>query len=160
MVQFYFLSILMNLIGGLSLALSATRSRGPALDGLVAFLRDRTVCLVAGILCAVTGAFKLLTVIRGDIPVIGDFVPALAGIAVGATLMLEHFREAPPPSAAEPARKARAAPEGEAGARASSEQARGASGFELFFLERKVAVGLAGIIAGAVHFLFPMVLFL
>ncbi len=130
MVQFYFLSVFMNLLGGLSLMLSPITSQRPAIAGLRVFLRDPTVSLVTGILAAVVGAFKLLTVIRGDIPVVGDFLPAVAGITVGSTLILEHFR-------------------GGQGSR-----------FEVFLLEHKAAIGLSAIIAGGVHFLFPMVLFL
>jgi purine-cytosine permease-like protein len=158
MVQFYFLSILFNLFGGLSLFLSTAHVHGEALNGLRAFLRDSTVCLVLGILTAVTGAFKLLTVMRGDIPVVGDFLPAAAGIAVGGTLLLERFRDPESPHKLE-RRQGGASKEAVSGeAVAPSDEVP--SKFELLFLDHKSAVGLAGIIASAVHFLFPMVLFL
>ena len=92
MIQFYFLSVLFNLVGGFALTIDSAPRRGPGLEGLRAFLRDPSVCLVLGILTTVTGAFKLLTVMRGDIPVVGDFLPAVTGISLGLTLLLERYR--------------------------------------------------------------------
>jgi hypothetical protein len=149
MVQFYFLSVFFNLFGGYALFVDSSRQRSPAAMGLRVFLRDPNVRLVLGILSLVTGGFKFLTVMRGDIPVVGDFVPAVAGLAVGATLLLERFRVP--------------APAGDEAAGENGEKKEGPSKapwFERLLLEHKTAVGLAGMIAGVVHFLFPMVLFL
>ena len=71
MVQFYFLSILFNLVGGASLVLVSMPTRSAGIQGLKTFLRDPSVCLVTGILASVIGALKLLTAMRGDIPVVG-----------------------------------------------------------------------------------------
>lgn len=146
MIQFYFLSVLLNLVGGFALVIDSAPKKGQQIEGLKIFLRDPSVSLVLGILSAVVGAFKLLTVMRGDIPVVGDFLPAVAGLGVGLTLLLERYRD--------PER----AMEGEA---SLAKPARaGVSKMELFLLDHRTAVGLAGMIAGLVHFLFPMVLFL
>lgn len=152
MVQFYFLSILFNLVGGASLILVAMPVRSAGLQGLKTFLRDPSVCLVTGILASVIGALKLLTAMRGDIPVVGDFLPAMAGLAVGSTLLLERFRD-PDFAPGDAVAPASAAPE-KAGAR------KGLGKVERYLIDHKMAVGLAGLIAAGVHFLFPMVLFL
>jgi hypothetical protein len=168
MVQFYFLSVFFNLVGGASLVLVAMPAKSASMQGLKTFLRDPSVCLVSGILAAVIGAFKLLTVMRGDIPVVGDFLPAITGLAVGLTLLLERFRD---PDFAMPAWKE--AEEGNTPGQDGAAGGEGAAGpgteaagkgrmskAERFLLDHKMAVGLAGIIAAGVHFLFPMVLFL
>ena len=179
MVQFYFLSILFNLVGGASLVLVSMPARSAAIQGLKTFLRDPSVCLVTGILASVIGALKLLTAMRGDIPVVGDFLPAMAGLAVGSTLLLERFRDpdfAPPSAkapggpgagsaASVPAGDAARAGTGDASAAASTapekaEARKGLGKAERYLLDHKMAVGLAGLIAAGVHFLFPMVLFL
>jgi hypothetical protein len=189
MVQFYFLSILFNLVGGASLVLVSMPTRSAGIQGLKTFLRDPSVCLVTGILASVIGALKLLTAMRGDIPVVGDFLPAMAGLAVGSTLLLERFRDpdfAPPsarapggPAAGKVAGSAASAPAGDAGAEAGdasaeagaasaaasvapekAEARKGLGKVERYLLDHKMAVGLAGLIAAGVHFLFPMVLFL
>jgi hypothetical protein len=155
MIQFYFFSVLLNVLGGYALYSEGTPPRGSAFDGLRAFLRDPTARLVLGILAAVTGAFKLLAVVRGDIPVVGDFLPALAGMAVGTTLILDSSGRAPAGSGS-------AAPTGSA----TGDEGRGdpvprrRGGAELFLLANREAIGIAGMIAGLVHFLFPMVIFL
>lgn len=140
MVQFYFLSIALNIVGGLALSFGDSTGGGAALSGLRAFLRDRTVRLVIAILACVTGGLKFVTAMRGDIPVVGDFVPAVAGIAVGGTLLLElHAEDELGDPAASPRR---------------------ISPIEKLLLGNKEGVGMAGIIAGLLHFLFPMVIFL
>jgi len=161
-------------------------ARSAAIQGLKTFLRDPSVCLVTGILASVIGALKLLTAMRGDIPVVGDFLPAMAGLAVGSTLLLERFRDPDfaPPSAKTPggpdagsaasatgsaagsaAGDAARAGTGDASAAASTapekaEARKGLGKAERYLLDHKMAVGLAGLIAAGVHFLFPMVLFL
>ena len=172
MVQFYFLSILFNLVGGASLVLVSMPARSAAIQGLKTFLRDPSVCLVTGILASVIGALKLLTAMRGDIPVVGDFLPAMAGLAVGSTLLLERFRD---PDFAPPLAERPAGPSGGGSAGSAAADSSGATPspapdkaearkrlgkVERFLLDHKMAVGLAGMIAAGVHFLFPMVLFL
>ena len=163
MIQFYFLSVFLNILGGYSLCPDVSAVRGSPFDGVRSFLQDHITRIVLGILTAVTGAFKLLTVVHGDIPVVGDFLPAVAGIAVGAALLLD-INEASRAAQAEgdsgsataeqPASEARgAAPRGRI-----HRIARGKA--ERFLLDHKGAVGVAGIIAGVVHFFFPMVMFL
>ncbi len=147
MIQFYFLSIIFNVVGGCALCIESIARQSPSLDGLRSFLRDRTVRLVLGIISVATGCLKLVTTIRGDIPIVGDFVPACAGIAVGVTILLELYRavELPVASGGEPEN---------AGPRQLG------SRLESLLLANKTTIGIAGIIAGLVHFLFPAVLFL
>ena len=163
MVQFYFLSIILNLSGGYALVVAGLPPRSQTIEGFRDFFEDPIVRLVVGILALATGALKFLTPIRGDIPIVGDFLPAVGGLGVGVTLLLERYHEddapspAPEPSqSAEPSSrpaasesvKSRVSPRGEPNA------------LERLFLDHKSVIGLVGIIAGVVHFLFPMVIFL
>ena len=59
----------------------------------VSFLGDKTLQLVVGILSVLTGLMKLLTPIQYDIPVVGDLVPAFAGLVAGAILLLDWYQE-------------------------------------------------------------------
>lgn len=93
MLQFYFLSILLNAITGVILLFADEDAADIGVsERIPAFARDETIRLMIGILAGVTGFFKLLTAIRGDVPVIGDLVPALAGLAGGFTLIYEYYR--------------------------------------------------------------------
>jgi len=137
MLQFYFLSILLNAITGYVLLFADREDLDPVSESRVpAIVRDDTFRLVLGILTAVTGFFKLLTAIRGDIPVIGDLLPALAGLAGGFLLLYEYYKlrstveeETLPPLVQK-------------------------------IVESKRYVGAACLMAAAFHFLFPTILFL
>jgi len=137
MLQFYFLSILLNLITGFIL-LFADKDDMESFQGIkmpvIAY--DETFRLIVGILCGITGFFKLLTAVRGDVPVIGDLVPALAGLAGGFTLLYEFYRT-----------------------RSSIEEDT-LPPFVQKIVSSKRYVGIACIIAAILHFLFPTVLFL
>lgn len=93
MLQFYFLSVLLNAITGFVFLLdyetdidNASSARFPS------WFKDETIRLVLGILTCVTGFFKLLTTVRGDVAVVGDLVPALAGLAGGFTLLYDFYK--------------------------------------------------------------------
>ncbi|MDR0629159.1 MAG: hypothetical protein LBG24_05910 [Treponema sp.] len=55
-------------------------------------LEHDTLRLILGIVSIITGLFKLLSAVQGDIPVIGDLIPALSGFASGSTLVLAYYR--------------------------------------------------------------------
>lgn len=93
MEQFYFLSVTMNLIAGYTIMVSNTPDKGTALDGVRNYLKETTVRLIIGIIVATIGLLKLIIVMRGDIPVIGDLLPASAGIASGTKLFLEFYQK-------------------------------------------------------------------
>ncbi len=139
MIQFYFLSIVLNLAGGYALCADIPLPKPGSFDGVRVFLHDRGVRLVLGILMAVTGVFKLLNAIRGDLPVVGDFLPATAGIAGGIALLVELYNSADVDSSGAERKPGRA---------------------ERLFMQNKSIIGIAAMITGVVHFAFPMVLFL
>jgi hypothetical protein len=139
MLQFYLLSVVLNVLSGFALY-SERINTGPenpnrmvaALSGI---FRDMTLRLMLGILTAITGFFKLLSVSPGDIPIIGDIVPAVAGLGMGFILILEYYRSK---------------------TGGSDEPAR----LETVFMTNKAILGIIGMIIGFIHFLFPSVLFL
>lgn len=173
MIQFYFLSILLNLLAGLifiyavkdsnqsSVVLSdsddpfAQTSASDDFDSngsfsdvkpetekselkslAVPFLGDKTLQLVVGILSALTGLMKLLSPIQFDIPVVGDLIPALAGLVSGAVLLLDWYQtqsglELPLPAA-----------------------------IQNVYTNGRKYLGIFCVIAATLHFIFPRVLFL
>ncbi len=136
MIQFYFLSIVLNCVGGYALVADGgeTPSEGAATLGKL--LNDEITGLLLGVLSAAVGFFKLLSVVRGDVPVVGDLIPALAGFSVGTSLLIHFY----------------------------SSRSSVASPFprliDTVFVKNKKYVGYLGLAAGALHFLFPTVLFL
>ncbi len=135
MLQFYFLSILANLLAGLALTAEYLAGRFPGFAPFRDLLSRRGWRASIGVLAAVVGFLKLL--IRSsaaDVPVVGDLVPALAGMAMGASLLLHVARE-----------RSDLSPLGR---------------LERAALAYRVPLGFAGIAAAVLHFLLPAALFL
>ncbi len=96
----------------------------------------RSFRLVVGVLCAFVGIMKLLSVFRNDVPVVGDLFPALAGLCGGASLLLDYYSDS------------------------SSLELNLPSFVETIFVDSKKYIGIACLISGLLHFVFPQVLFL
>jgi hypothetical protein len=92
MIQFYFLSILLNAAGGFVLFTNGREGGGSAIEAEIRFsLQNETFRLVLGIFSAITGLLKLLSPVQGDIPVIGDLIPAVAGLVTGFILLFDYY---------------------------------------------------------------------
>ncbi|MDR2068798.1 MAG: hypothetical protein LBP71_02900 [Spirochaetaceae bacterium] len=136
MIQFYFLSILFNAASGYTLAMEDKDREGPAENGPCFFLNNETLRLILGILTLVSGLLKLLSSIQGDIPIIGDLLPAVLGLLTGFILVFDYYH---------------------------TKTSIGSEKSEL--IERIIAknkrwLGFAAIASAVLHFLFPTVLFL
>jgi purine-cytosine permease-like protein len=90
MVQFYFLSIFVNFIGGLLLAGETINKQFTKLDTLQELFKAPTYLITFSIVAAVTGVFKIISVYNGDIPVIGDLLPAVISILIAIFLFFSY----------------------------------------------------------------------
>lgn len=139
MIQFYLLSILFNAASGYTLIEGDKAADAGYQDRLPGDFKlsteNGTFRLVLGILTALMGVFKLLSAVKGDIPVIGDLVPALAGFAAGFVLIYENYR-----------------------GHHTDIKESGKTGDFLF--KNKRLVGFMALGAAVLHFLFPGVLLL
>jgi hypothetical protein len=137
MLQFYFLSIVANLLAGLTLASDYLAERFKGFSLYAELMSRRNVRTSVGIAAFVIGFLKLL--IRSsatDVPVVGDLLPALAGLAMGAALVVGLIRDR------------------------SGVPDDKASGFEKTVVTYRVPLGIAGLVIAALHFLLPGALFL
>ena len=158
MLQFYFLSILLNVLAGLVLVYASDFTKkeadfAPETAGdeegsgespespasrlfKGAFLDDMTFRLVLGALSVLGGIMKLLSPVQNDMPVIGDLIPALSGLAAGAALLIEFY------------------------AVRNSLETSFPAFIQKIFVDGRKYIGVFCIIAGLMHFVFPRVLFL
>jgi hypothetical protein len=137
MMQLYFLSILVNILAGTALCAEYFTGRFRWFAPLGQIAGGRPVRAVVGVLAAVVGFLKLLVLSAPhDLPVVGDLLPALAGLAMGASLLVQVLRE-------------KADLPGEAISR-----------MEKVALAYRVPLGLAGLAVALLHFLLPGALFL
>jgi hypothetical protein len=90
MIQLYFLSILCNALSGYVLF---TGNENETPEKPLSFADNPTFNLVLGILSAVTGVLKLLSPTVDKIPILGDLVPAITGIAAGLVLIFGIYRQ-------------------------------------------------------------------
>ena len=135
MLQFYFLSIVLNLIAGYLLISGES-------DGLPEFkcgfsFKDDTFKLIIGIISVVMGLLKLLSVIEDDVPIIGDLFPALAGFLSGFILIFEYYRN-----------------------RATIDSNEQTEKIDRILVRNKKIIGFAALVAAVLHFVFPKVLLL
>ena len=91
MFQFYFLSVLANLVGGVTLCSDWLGSR-PALAHLSAALCSRYARMITGLGALVAGFAKLFFPVGSPI-ILGDLFPALVGIILGIALLFEVFKQ-------------------------------------------------------------------
>ena len=143
MLQFYFLSILLNLVTGIILVYGknlisgeSPESKARGILGENAFFDDKNFRLVLGILTVFVGIMKLLSVVRTDVPVIGDLLPAAAGLFGGFCILVEFYKTNSASELALP------------------------HWIDFCFLEKRKYVGYACIAAAVLHFSFPDVLLL
>ena len=137
MIQFYFLSIFCNIVAGYVLISNKSKKEQDADNnaiGAALSTNKDTLHLILGILSIITGLFKLLSAVQGDVPVIGDLIPALFGFAAGFTLVFEYYRTI------------------------ATVDADKYDALELFLAHNKRRIGFLAIGSGILHFLFPQAL--
>jgi hypothetical protein len=134
MIQFYFLSVFLNALAGYALALGDEQGELGIKSGFS--LSDETVRLVLGILCMVTGLLKLLSPAESGLPILGDLLPAAAGLLTGFAMVLEYYHS-----------------------HATVESDQAGRLYERFSRNKKL-LGFIAIVSAALHFLFPGVLLL
>ena len=146
MIQFYFLSILFNLLTGLILVYckdltvsddfddASEISDGTKPELLNGFdgLDNSTFRLVLGGLCVIAGIMKLLS--SYDVAVIGDLIPAVTSLLGGAALLIEYY--------------------------SISSESIIPEHVQGLFVDNRKYIGVACMIAAVLHFILPKVLFL
>jgi hypothetical protein len=143
MPQFYLLSVVSTVVAGLALSSDYLGKKSDFFASFGYLRKKRSVQITAGLITAVIGVLKLIfRSPRETVVVVGDLLPAAAGIILGVILIGEAFRQHP----------------GEA-----AEQEKVGKSVEKVtraIMPYRVPVGIAGAVIGFVHFLFPGVLFL
>jgi MFS family permease len=141
MAQIYLLSVVANIVAGFTLAGDYLGERASLLASFKNLRDNRGAMIGTAIGTLILGVLSLIIRSPGErVPVAGDLLPALAGIALGLLLLFES-------------RGARGASEQPAEERQVEKVARSV-------LTYRVPVGLIGAGLGFLHFLLPGVLVL
>ena len=152
-MQFYFLSIVINMLAGVILAGDYLAERLPWMRTLLPEISSRSSGVAIGAITAGVGVLKLFVLADPvQTAVVGDLLPALAGIALGGSLIAValNAEEADAEGGAErPAHTTRDGSTHVVVADGPAEKAiRLAAGY-------RTPAGLAGIAVALLHFLFP-----
>jgi uncharacterized membrane-anchored protein len=139
MEQFYFLSIVFNGLAGFLFVFEDSRADNSAENNRKLSVIGDGFRLILGILAAITGILKLLLPM-GGIPILGDLVPALAGIAAGFILIYSFYRERSAESIDDNQEKINHLGE--------------------IFLHHRKTTGIILLASAVLHFLFPRAFFL
>jgi hypothetical protein len=132
MTQFYLLSVLANLVAGLTLAGDYLGGRFKFLASFKSLRETRSGQLAVGLIALGVGVITVFVRAPGDyVPVVGDLLPSLAGMAMGLALLVEAFRQ----------KVEDRGPQGTLISRA--------------VLTYRVPAGIAGVAVALAHFLFP-----
>ena len=141
--QFYLLSVVSTIIAGLALSSDYLKTKSEFFGSFRFLQKNRSIQIVAGLVTAVIGILKLIFRSPGeDIVVVGDLLPAAAGIILGVILIGEAFRQHPK--------------EGQAQDKVEKSVEKVTESIAPY----RIPVGIAGAVIGLAHFLFPGVLFL
>ena len=138
MLQFYFLSVLLNCLAGLILVLnkSSQTESNKLIEKTPELFSNKTFRLVIGILCCFTALIKLLSSFPGAIPIIGDLIPSVAGVLGGVALLVDYYlAQSPSETKLDPR-------------------------LEIIFVNNKKYIGILCILSALLHFLFPKVILL
>ncbi len=153
MIQFYFLSVALNLVCGLALVLPDRSHQWKLLDHLDAILSDAGLRGALGVLGVVTGALTIISPIQGDVPFVGDLIPSFTSALAGLVLLLELRSDRQDKANSASPEGTSEAP-GQVPSPSSRRKLRGV------LVESGRIIGLFAILAGLAHFLFPLELFL
>jgi len=134
MLQFYFLSIFANMLAGLTLTSDYFAEKFKVFLPFKELFSKKNVKTTIGIAAFVVGFLKLLLPVQTV--VVGDLLPALAGLTMGTGLILGIIKER---------------------AKVSAETV---DNLEKTVMTYRVPLGIAGLVVSALHFLLPRALFL
>ena len=94
MIQFYLLAVIMNILGGIFMAAPMLQEKVPVLQSLQEALKINIASrIILIILSLVVGIFKLLSVTRGDVAVVGDLLPAIGLLVMAVVFFLDYYTE-------------------------------------------------------------------
>ncbi len=158
MVQFYTLSVIVNLLAGLLMSANEKEGKTTLLGKIKEIFEGKGAKFSLGILSLIVGLFKILTPTAGDVAVVGDLLPAIAGLCLGVVLLLDFFKASSEMTAGaeNTSTKVEKTP-----AKADKPPAKEGDSPVLtgnlvsYILANRKYTGIAGIVVSILHFLMP-----
>ena len=134
MMQFYFLSVLINCIVGLALIFSDTTDERYQ---FFEFVKNQKFKLISGIASILISLVTLFGTYKGSWIILGDLIPSLSGLTAGFILLFSFYLD-----------------------RRTIEPSEKESKIEKFFILNRKYFGVTCLVAALLHFFFPKVVIL
>ena len=174
MLQFYFLAIFVNLIGGMYFANDFLAKKFPKVVKVKEFFENGASKMIFAIVAGITGLFLIISVTPGDVAVVGDLLIALTSFVICLYFLKDTITkkaepaEVPVPDAAAEVEPDAEKSEGDAKEAAPAEEAPKAEKKKVDFGKAcgsfysavdkfKTAIGILAIALAVLHFCFPAV---
>ena len=175
MLQFYFLAIFVNLIGGIYFASDFLAKKFPSAIQVKEFFENGTSKVIFAIVAGITGLFLIITVTPGDVAVVGDLLIAITSFVIclyflkdTITKSVKPADEVPVPDAAaevqpdaeapaEDAKEAAPAAEAPKAEKKKVDFGKACGSFYSAVDKFKTAIGIIAIALAVLHFCFPAV---
>ncbi len=136
MVQFYFLSVITNLLAGLLLSADMLEGKFAGLSSFKKIFEGNSSKMFFGVFTGIIGFLKFLSATEGDVVVVGDLLPAIFGLGMGIALVVDYYKSK------------------------SDVVTPAVENINALVVKNKGIIGILGLIVAFLHFLFPRVLFL
>lgn len=163
-MHIYLLSVLSTIAAGATLAADYLVERIPVLEPLRRFAASSRAKSTLGAIALVIGFVKLFWRAPGEVIIVGDFLPSIAGMLLGAMLMIDRYQERRLPGGGVEQVAGDEPGDGDAtgssDSRASDSGATGIARIDETLKPYRTPLGLGGIAVGVIHFLLASVLFL
>ena len=176
MLQFYFLAIFVNLIGGMYFANDFLAKKFPKVVKVKEFFENGASKMIFAIVAGITGLFLIISVTPGDVAVVGDLLIAITSLIICLYFLKDTIAKnvkpaeeaAVPDAAAEvepdaekPAEEAPAADAKAAEAPKAEKKkvdfGKACGSFYSAIDKFKTAIGILAIALAVLHFCFPAV---
>lgn len=167
-VHVYLLSVLTTIAAGATLAAGYLVERFPVLEPLKRFAASSRAAGTLGAIAAAVGFVKLFARAPNQTIIVGDFVPAVAGMLLGGMLLIDRYRDqrrlrggvAEPIAADDGDDDGDPIPVTPAVGSTRSGNPDGILKIGDALTPYRTSLGVAGMAAGVIHFLLAGVLFL
>ncbi len=167
-MHIYLLSVLSTIVAGATLAADYLVERIPVLEPLRRFAASSRAKGTLGAIALVIGFVKLFWRAPGEVIIVGDFLPSIAGMVLGAMLMIDRYQERRMLGGGVEQVAGDEPGDGDAtGSLDSGAPDSGATGsatgiarIDETLKPYRTPLGLGGIAVGVIHFLLASVLFL
>lgn len=91
MLQIYFLTVLTNIIAGLTIAAPFLSTKIEGFQQITEKMENRNYRVILGSVTLITGLFALLNHSTVSMAILGDLIPAITAMAMGLVLIVFYF---------------------------------------------------------------------